>query len=137
MSGYPNCNLCTSRIWRRNCSPRAKPPRTVQHVHRVLRKALNDAIKWGLLWRNPADAVDTPKVEDPGLNVPQTEDVLKILDLARDTPYHGALHFLAYTGCRTGECLGLRREAVVLARRTASRGPTAQGCHAMRRSDCM
>jgi hypothetical protein len=29
--------------------------RTVLHVHRVLRKALADGVKWGLLVRNPAE----------------------------------------------------------------------------------
>ena len=29
-------------------------PRTVQYVHAAIRKALNDAVRWGLLVRNPA-----------------------------------------------------------------------------------
>src|SRR5262245_39884039 len=37
--------------------------RTVTHMHRVLREALQQALGWQLLARNPADAVKPPKVE--------------------------------------------------------------------------
>ena len=36
---------------------------TVLHTHRVLREALQHAIKWSLLTRNPADATDPPRPE--------------------------------------------------------------------------
>src|SRR5262249_51728525 len=35
--------------------------RTVLHHHRVLREALHQAVRWQLLARNPADAVDPPR----------------------------------------------------------------------------
>jgi hypothetical protein len=35
--------------------------RTVTHMHRVLREALQQAVRWQLLARNPADAVKPPK----------------------------------------------------------------------------
>jgi hypothetical protein len=38
-------------------------PRTVTHMHRVLKQSLGQAVKWELLNRNPADAVDPPRVE--------------------------------------------------------------------------
>jgi hypothetical protein len=38
-------------------------PRTVGHMHRVLRQAMQQAVRWQLLARNPADAVRPPKVE--------------------------------------------------------------------------
>jgi len=36
-------------------------PRTVQHHHRVLAEALNHEVKWGLVARNVATAVDPPR----------------------------------------------------------------------------
>ena len=33
-------------------------PTTVRHIHAVLRRALGDAVRWGKLQRNPADAAD-------------------------------------------------------------------------------
>jgi hypothetical protein len=38
-------------------------PRTVRHMHRVLKQALTQAVGWQLLIRNPVEAVDPPKVE--------------------------------------------------------------------------
>src|SRR4051794_8390870 len=38
-------------------------PRTVHHMHRILRQALGQAERWNILGRNPADAVNPPKVE--------------------------------------------------------------------------
>ena len=37
-------------------------PRTVHHMHVILKGALAQAVKWEMLVRNPADAVDPPKV---------------------------------------------------------------------------
>jgi integrase len=36
-------------------------PQSVVHLHRVLRTALNQAVKWQMLARNPADAVEPPR----------------------------------------------------------------------------
>jgi Arm DNA-binding domain len=38
-------------------------PASVHYQHRVLKKALGQAAKWGLLSGNPLDAVDPPRVE--------------------------------------------------------------------------
>ena len=35
-------------------------PRTVLQTHRILKKALKQAVRWSLLVRNPADLVDPP-----------------------------------------------------------------------------
>jgi integrase len=37
-------------------------PRTVQYLHVVLHRALKQALRWGLVPRNAAEAVDPPKV---------------------------------------------------------------------------
>src|SRR5215203_3445309 len=36
-------------------------PRTVRYVHTILHRALRDAVRWGRLARNPADAADPPR----------------------------------------------------------------------------
>ena len=48
-------------------------PKTIRNIHGVLNSALNQAVKWGLIRRNPASLVDLPKnskkemkVLDPG-----------------------------------------------------------------------
>lgn len=90
--------------------------RTIQLAYRVLHTALGRAIKWGLLWRNPCQAVDPPQWQRPEIRVPQPSQVAHLLELARQTPYYAVLHFLAYTGCRRGEALGLKWEDIDLER---------------------
>jgi hypothetical protein len=36
-------------------------PKTVQNIHAILHRALKDALRWGYVARNVADAVDAPK----------------------------------------------------------------------------
>jgi integrase len=37
-------------------------PQTIQHIHRLLHRALNDTVKWDLVSRNVCDTVDPPRV---------------------------------------------------------------------------
>jgi hypothetical protein len=55
-------------------------PRTVGHMHRVLHEALGQAVKWEVLIRNPAAAVDPPKVEWKPM---QTYDFAQTAELIR------------------------------------------------------
>lgn len=36
-------------------------PRTVRYIHTILHRAFRDAVRWGQLVRNPADAADPPR----------------------------------------------------------------------------
>ena len=72
------------------------------------RKAPSNALRWGLVFRNPAEAVDPPRPSRPEIQPPSANAVWDLLEAAKETPYHGALVFLAFTGCRRGEALGLR-----------------------------
>ena len=85
-----------------------KSARSVQHIHAVLRESLKHALRWGLVFRNPAEAVDPPRPSRPEIQPPSANAVWDLLEAAKETPYHGALVFLAFTGCRRGEALGLR-----------------------------
>ena len=41
---------------------------TVRHIHALLHRALGDAVRWGKLERNPADAADPPRMSRSGAN---------------------------------------------------------------------
>ena len=47
--------------------------RTVTHMHRVLREALQQGVRWQLLARNPADAVKPPRAERKQMSVLDTD----------------------------------------------------------------
>jgi len=83
-------------------------PQTVQHMHRVLKQALKQAVRWELLHRNPADAVDAPKVERRQMqvyNVPQTVD---LIEAVRGKRVFIAVVLAAMCGLRRGEIAALR-----------------------------
>ncbi len=85
-------------------------PRTVQYLHVVLHRALKQALRWGLVPRNVAEAVDPPQVHREEVSPLSPEQVRALLRVAsRDGDRLAALYVLAvYTGLRQGELLGLK-----------------------------
>ena len=85
-----------------------KGARSVKHIHAVLKEALKHAMRWGLVYWNATEAVDPPRVQYKEVQPPDASEVWRILGLGWQTPYGPALSFMARTGCRRSECLGLR-----------------------------
>jgi integrase len=85
-------------------------PRTVLHIHRALHRALALGVRWGVVTRNVAAAVDPPQVRKKELVLPTIQEMNHLLDVAWE---HGdrlaPLWTVAvYTGCREGELLALQ-----------------------------
>lgn len=83
-------------------------PRTVRYVHSILRSALNQAVKWGLVQHNPVCLVDLPK---------QPKKEMVALTPAQAAQFMGAIVYskwkplfslLLASGMRPGEALGLK-----------------------------
>jgi integrase len=83
-------------------------PRTVQYVHATIRKALNDAVRWGLLVRNPADHAAAPRPRRTELRTWTAEELRWFLESVRGDRLCAAWQLAALTGMRRGEVLGLR-----------------------------
>ena len=60
-------------------------PRTVHHMHRILRQALALAVKWNLIVKNPADDVDPPKVERGKMRALDPTETAELIDHFRLT----------------------------------------------------
>ncbi len=88
--------------------------RTVQYHHRVLREALQHAIKWRLLGLNPADACEAPKPQKPEMHVLDKEGIKKLQKLIRGNMDEHLITTALFTGMRQGELLGLRWQDVDL-----------------------
>jgi integrase len=89
-------------------------PRKVREIRGVLRTALNQALKWGLVSRNMAALTDPPKVEAYE-GTALTVDQAKAFIAACRGDRLEALYIIALgLGLRQGEALGIRWEDVDL-----------------------
>jgi len=83
-------------------------PNTVRNIRAVLRRALNQALKWELISRNVTTLVETPRItqeEMSALDEQQARALLRVLKGDRlEALYRVALSL----GLRRGEVLGLR-----------------------------
>jgi integrase len=83
-------------------------PLTVRHHHMALHRALQIAVKWGIINNNPADAIDPPRFQRPEIRVMSEDDIKTFLEAARLTPYYALFYLALFTGMRRSELLALR-----------------------------
>jgi predicted nucleic acid-binding Zn-ribbon protein len=84
-------------------------PGTARRVHSTMHRPLCDAVRWNGLSVNPADAADPPKISAERRNLPawSAEQLFSFLESTKEDRLYGLWHFLAMTGCRRGEALGM------------------------------
>lgn len=83
-------------------------PKSVRNAHVVLRRALQDAVRWNLIARNPADLADAPRTSRVEMRVWSADQVRTFLEATTTHPLHVGWFLAATTGMRRGEVLGLR-----------------------------
>ena len=92
----------------------------MNYIHVTLHKALNDAVSDGLVPKNVASAVKSPRSEKPEVH-PLTREQARILleGASKEDDRFEALYVVAlHCGLREGELLGLKWEDVGLVART-------------------
>ncbi len=82
--------------------------RTVRYIHVTLHKALQDAVRLGIIVRNPADAVKPPKVQRQEIRTMSESDIHLFLEFAKSTSYYALFYMALFTGMRRSELLALR-----------------------------
>ena len=87
---------------------RALSESTVEKIIRVLRLALDGAVRDQLLARNPVDASERVTVPRAEVSHLPAVDVARVLAEARGTRYLPILTLIATTGLRKGEALALK-----------------------------
>lgn len=95
-------------------------PRTVRYLHTIVHRALADAVRWGELPRNVADAADPPRrSQGPEMLTWAPYELRTFLEATEAIREHPAFLLAGTTGMRRGEVLGLRWRDVDLDRGTA------------------
>jgi integrase len=89
-------------------------PRTVHHMHRILRQALQQAVDWRLLVRNPADVVNPPKVERKQMQTLDADGTVALIEAARGTDMIVPILLGVLCGLRRGEVAALRWRSIDL-----------------------
>jgi integrase len=97
---------------------KALAPRTIRGVRAVLRAALSEAVRWGLVGRNAAALAHAPRVVRPKLQVLSTDEGKTFLAAIEGDRLKAFFTFLIAAGLRLGEALGLRWIDVALERGT-------------------
>ena len=82
--------------------------RTVRYHHAVIHVALKTALQWGLIVRNPADAVKPPKLHRSEMKTWEEPEIHQFLERAKDSQYYSLFYTALFTGMRRSELLGLR-----------------------------
>ena len=85
---------------------------TVIHYHAVLHQALAYAVKNDYILSNPADRVKRPKKNKHISSFYTKEEILTLLDIAKDDPIYIPIVLSSYYGFRRSETLGMRWSAI-------------------------
>jgi len=83
-------------------------PRTVRYTHTILRNALQQAVKWGKLYRNPATLVDLPRQKKKEMKVLSPKQAAIFMEAAVYSPWKAFFSLLLSSGMRPQEALGLK-----------------------------
>ncbi len=95
------------RTWIADLSKKVTP-NAANKARAVLRNALRQALKDGLIVRNPLDAVAPLKVENSNKDLAwSASEVVMFLNTARTHRHYAAFYLALSTGMRHGEILGL------------------------------
>lgn len=82
--------------------------RSVLHHHRILRQALQQAVRWRLISINPADAVKPPKPSRKEIETLNEDDTATLLQGFSETRFYIPVLIAVTAGLRQGEILALR-----------------------------
>jgi integrase len=82
--------------------------RTVLHIHRLLHRALRQAVLWQIRPTNPTDAVEAPRPVDKEMNALDEDGSAWLIEAAVGTPFCMPIVYGLCTALRRGEILAQR-----------------------------
>lgn len=91
-----------------------RSPKTIKNLHGLLSSCLTDAVRDGLIARNPAEGIGLPRLDGPGREdiTPLSTSDVALLIANTDAHYQPLVQLLAGTGMRWSEATGLQARHV-------------------------
>lgn len=83
-------------------------PQTIANIRTVLRSALGQALRWGMVARNVATLIDAPRIPRPQTHALDIDGARKLLEAARGDRFEAIIILALTLALRRGEILGLR-----------------------------
>ena len=97
-------------------------PHIVREIHKLLRNAFNQAVKWELMSRNPVEHATLPKEEHVPREIWTTDILFKALDACEDDDLLLAMNLAISCTLRMGELLGLTWDCVDISQTSIDSG---------------
>ncbi len=82
--------------------------KTVLQTHRILHKALKNAVKLELITSNPADSVELPRIKKYKYNIIVGDELKQFLEAFKPSLVYNAVYLAVLLGLRRGEMLALK-----------------------------
>jgi integrase len=99
---------------------RGLSPRVIRYTHAVLSSALKQAVKWDMLHRNPASAVDLPRMVRKEMKAMSPAEASRFLEAVKGTRQYALFNFALTTGMRPQEYLALKWSDIDLEKGSAT-----------------
>lgn len=97
-------------------------PHTVREIHKILRSAFNQAVKWELMAKNPVMEAELPEEEHEERAIWTVEDMAKALEVCDDDILSLAINLAFACSLRLGELLGLQWDRMDISEKAIEEG---------------
>ena len=87
-------------------------PKSIQNIHGILHKSLEQAVLAGVLANNPADHIRLPKTKRPDLKPIMDDNVSRFMEAIKGSAYERFFIVALFSGLRQSELIGLQWEDV-------------------------
>ncbi len=94
----------------------------VREIHKLMRSAFNQAVKWELMAKNPCINATVPKEEHKARDIWDAETLFKAIELCEDDIIKLAINLAFSCSLRVGEMLGLTWDCIELSDSSIEKG---------------